>query len=449
MTAPARLRARCAATAIALALPSTAYAAGYAVKETSASLQGVAYAGAAAGGEDISTMFNNPATIAFHEGFNNAAGVSLVFASGELDVEEASRVNGTQIDGDRTADSDEIGIVPSTYVSYQINDRFTAGLSINAPFGLVTDYGDDWAGRYHGTRSELLTVHVNPVIAFKPTPKIAIAAGPVLSYAKAELENAVDFGVIGNTLIPGQGGPVINGGTDGSAKVEGDEFAFGFTAGINVRPTERFRFGVGYRSEVEHDLDGDIDFDYEGNPINAAIGQAAGLVSQDASASATLPAQVMIGAAYDVTDRLTIGVEADWTDWSVFDELVIEGAQGQDITTTPQDWDDSWFLSVGGTYKATDQLTLRLGLAYDQGAAPDEKRTPRIPDADRMWVSAGLGYQLNDRIELNAAYTYVNVDDPDIDLNVADDPTGLARGNLQASGDAAVHILFVGGNIKF
>ncbi len=39
-------------------------------------------------------------------------------------------------------------LVPTLYGTMQINDRLTAGIGINAPFGLRVDYKDGWFGRY-------------------------------------------------------------------------------------------------------------------------------------------------------------------------------------------------------------------------------------------------------------------------------------------------------------
>ena len=495
MNGLARLCARTSAVALIASAPfaTSAFAAGYAVKETSAALQGVAYAGAAAGGEDVSAMFANPAAIAFQPrkygqpytpaerdanvGVNAAAGVSVLYPAGEFTNIQATTASATDLGvpapaapliapqrtindtlGNSSAASDDFAYVPASYGSFGITDKLAVGLGVTSHFGLVTDYGESWAGRYHATRSELVTIHANPVISYKPTPKIAIAAGPVITYAKATLKNSVDFQTIGTALVPARqlagGVPPANvasipGGTDGRATVKGDDVGFGFTAGILVQPTDRFRFGIGYRSEIDLDLEGDFDIDYANNPVNGFIGGQVGLTDQSASASATLPMQVNIGASFDVTPKLTLSAEADWTDWSAFDTLIVKGAQGQDITETPQRWDDSWFLSLGGTYDVNEKLRLRGGIAYDQGASSDEFRTPRIPDSDRFWLTAGFGYQVTDHMTLNAAYTYVNVDDNNVDLNVANDPTGAARGNLKADGDATVHLVYIGGTIKF
>lgn len=446
-----RLLSRVSVTALgvlaAASFANPAFAAGYAVKETSATLQGLAYAGAAAGGEDITALFNNPAAIGLYDGFNASANGALILPEADISVSDfpdTRTVAGSPIGGARTATSDDIALVPATYGSLEINDTLKLGIGITAPFGLVTDYGRDWAGRYHATFSELLTINVNPVVAYTPTPWFTIGFGVVAQYAKAQLENAVDFG----TIAQANGAPVTGGtaATDGYARVEGDDIAFGGTIGVILRPTDRFRFGVSYRSEIEHDLEGDVDFDTPA--AFAGLANAAGLVDQSASAQATTPAQINIGASFDVTDRLTVAAEADWTQWSSFEELRVNGDVLDTITVSTSDYQDSWFLSVGASYQATDKLKLRLGFAFDEGAATDEFRTPRIPDSDRYWLAAGLGYELWEGTTINLAYTYVAVDDGRIDLSSAD-PENTFRGDLSADAEGDVHLFLVNGVMKF
>ena len=47
-------------------------------------------------------------------------------------------------------------------------------------------------------------------------------------------------------------------------------------------------------------------------------------------------------------------------------------------------------------YYATEDLTLRLGTAWDQSPIDDDKnRHARIPCTDRIWITAGIGYKWN------------------------------------------------------
>ena len=139
-----------------------------------------------------------------------------------------------------------------------------------------------------------------------------------------------------------------------------------------------------------------------------------------------------------------------WTEWSVFDELRIEfdnAAQGDSVTR--EDWKDTWFASLGATYRPLDSpWTLRAGVAYDQTPLDTGTRTPRIPDGDRYWLSAGASYRPLPWLSLTAAYTHLFVDDAELDLGTSD--TGSTfRGNLTGSYESSVDIVAVSARLLF
>ncbi len=52
-----------------------------------------------------------------------------------------------------------------------------------------------WVGRYHADKSELLTVNINPSMAFKFNDNVSIGFGVSALYADGELTNAADVGL--------------------------------------------------------------------------------------------------------------------------------------------------------------------------------------------------------------------------------------------------------------
>ena len=65
------------ATAL-VGVAGTAAAGGFAVREQSTEGQGASFAGIAAGGSDLSSMFVNPATITLFEGMQSEGNASLI-----------------------------------------------------------------------------------------------------------------------------------------------------------------------------------------------------------------------------------------------------------------------------------------------------------------------------------------------------------------------------------
>ena len=180
-------------------------AAGYALREQSTTAQGNAFAGATAGADDVSYMFFNPAALGYVDKFELSALATLVSPKVELKTATASTVLGTPISGS-TQDDDiaENQVVPAFYAAAPLPLGLHAGIGVNVPYGLETQYSRDWVGRYHGVRSELQTVNINPALAWRPVKWLSAGAGFQAQYVDGTLSNAIDFGTIGAAQrIPG------------------------------------------------------------------------------------------------------------------------------------------------------------------------------------------------------------------------------------------------------
>ena len=439
---------RSAAWAAPMTLAATAaMAAGYAIKEQSGTALGNAFAGASSAAEDASYMFFNPASVGRLDGIH--ADFSLYYISITSELKDASASNplntaGSALSGD--TDLGDVGsdaVLPAIYGTAQITDEIRLGLGINVPFGLATEYSDDWAGRYHAVKSEVKSVNINPVIAYNPVPQVSLAAGLQFQYIEAELSNAVDFA----TVATSQGaGSFPAGALDGFAEVDGDDTAFGFTLGAIAEPVPGTKLGIGYRSSIDHELQGDADFTVPAALVSTQIGQ----VFSDTGATAGIetPAMLNMGITQDIGEQLSVMAEAQWTQWSKLDELVIEFDNSVPDNVTEEDWDDQWFLALGATYKPAPGWAVRVGVAYDQKPLDAKRRTPRLLDNDRYWVATGVSFSPNDMLSFDLGYTHIFMEDSDVRLRAADTGNN-ARGDLDASFESEVDIIALAARVKF
>ena len=179
---------------------ATAFASGFAILEQSVQGLGYAFAGRAAVAEDASTIFFNPAGLTRLPGMQLEVAANIIVPSAEF-KNEGSALNAAftggmpiagTLTGDDGGDAGDAGLVPNLYYAAQITERLHAGLGINAPFGLTNSYRGDWVGRYHAIKSELMTINVNPTLAFELHPMISVGAGINIQYIKARLTNAID-----------------------------------------------------------------------------------------------------------------------------------------------------------------------------------------------------------------------------------------------------------------
>ena len=194
-------------------------------------------------------------------------------------------------------------------------------------------------------------------------------------------------------------------------------------------------------------LKGDASFELPAlsSGTTAYLQGVAGFQDNRIAAEVDLPSTISLGFDYKLEKDVSFQAEVAYTDWSSFKELKIEfldnmaaGRTLQD-STTEEKWNDTWFVAVGITWKAREAWTFKLGGAMDQGATNDSYRTPRIPDADRKWVSCGVGYAFSKHLGLDAAYTHIFVDKGQLALTVAGVDNGT-RGNLSGTFNSSIDI---------
>ncbi|MBI5846662.1 MAG: outer membrane protein transport protein [Nitrospirae bacterium] len=428
-----------------LVLAGSAMGAGFALIEQSVSGLGNAFAGGSAGAEDASTIFFNPAGLTRLSGTQTVGGAHLVMPSAKFQNEGSTHalqgITGVPLRGDNGGEGGVNGVVPNLYFSTKVNNKLWLGLGINAPFGLSTDYDNNWVGRYHAITSEVMTLNINPSFALKVSDRLSVGAGFNAQYLKAKLSNAIDYGTLcfslaGPSVCAPQG--LMPQAADGTVELKGDSWGFGYNLGLLYEFSPATRMGIAYRSHVHHKVEGDADFS---NTPAFIVGATRGwFTDTDVNASVDLPASASISLVHQINPQWEIMADVTWTQWSIFDELRFKFESGQPDGVTTEKWRDNYRYSGGITYKPGN-WKFRAGIAYDttpvRGA---EYRTPRIPDGNRLWLAGGLGYKISDRIQVDLGYAHLFVDDPEIRKSVTTAEDTL-RGGLRGTYDASVDII--------
>lgn len=380
---------------------SAAFAGAFGLREQSAQAQGLSFAGAASGSGGIASMFWNPAAVTMKPGWNQDFNATVIIPESRITVQP-----GTFPGIANLGDSGEIAqtaVLASTYTSYQLNDRIWVGLAGTAPFGLVTKPNDVWAGQTYGRSSRVFSLNFNPVVGIKVNEWLSVAAGPVLEYFKASLKQATGI----SPLSP-------------SAYLRGDDWGFGYTAGVMITPFAGTSFGVGYRSSIHHELEGPI------------FGVGRGTVPLNT------PDKVSVGLTQAIAPNVRLNLGFEWDNWSRVGKVpVISQALGRPVSALPFDYKDGFFYSIGGEYDWNERLTVRAGFAYEVSPIDISNRSVRLPDADRYWASVGASYRWNEKLAFNLAYSHLFIDKGPIRLvpgNAAYVPplalVAEARGNI-------------------
>lgn len=445
---------------------SNASAAGFAIAEQSGKGLGSAFSGGAASADDASTVWYNPAGMTKFSGTHISAAMHGIFPKAEY-TDKGSILNPALTGGapvpltGKNASGDKNALVPNFYMTHSVNDRMSVGFGMNAPFGLVTDYDSDWIGRYHGLRSDVATVNLNPSFAFKVSEQFSIGVGFSAQYIDVKLSSTIDtsaacLAAAGRGEVPlatcaGLGLTTPgNPGTDSQVRFEGDDWSFGYNLGALFEPMEGSRIGLHYRSRIKHDLSGAAEFFYFA-PGPAGFGAAAGLSNQTITAGLDLPESVSISGFHQINPQWSVQADITWMNWSRFEQLKINFASGRE-SITPEDWDDTFRYAIGTTFTMNDKVTLRGGLAFDETPIKNAAlRTPRIADEDRIWLAIGGSYALSDSASIDVGYTHIFVDDPEIDYitNFPNTPHFEDSSLLKGTYDASVDIVSVQFNLEF
>lgn len=401
------------AIAVAAAFASTAHAAGFMLTEQSAGSLGRAYAGAGVDGTDLSGVYYNPATMVLHKGTALQAG----FVGIGLNLDYAGE-DGTTANGRNKSQA-----IPHGYFVHQINDKVWFGLGMTVPFGMGTEYDDDWAGNQHGISATILTFDLNPNFAFKLSEKFSVGFGASIQYAQADLK-------IRNALS--ESNPALT----AESEIDADSIAWGWNVGMMWSPVENFRVGVSYRSKIEHNAEGDFTLDrakngaldVSGDQLYAmgsdlikndpysvlghqlqTLGNVLNTQSFDGYATVTAPAWAMASVAWDVNDLVSLYGTFRWTDWSSFDELNVTTNDPNVGRSIPNKWRDTYLGSLGMDLRLTDWWTLRGGIAYESSPIANPKyRTAIIPDADRWWFAIGSSFKWSDNFQTDVSFTHLH-----------------------------------------
>lgn len=411
-------------------------AAGFALIEQSASGLGNAFAGGAASAEDASTIFYNPAGLTLVQGRQLVVGLHAIRPSAKFNNQGSTTVGGP-LTGGNGGDAGDWGFVPNLYYAMDISPGFKFGLGINAPFGLKTQYNAGWVGRYQAQKSEVKTVNINPALAYKVNDTVSLGAGISAQYIRAELTKAIDFSTVClGTLGPGPCtalGLNVPQTRDGAVKLTASDWSYGFNLGALFQVNPATRIGLAYRSKVRQKLSGDAGY----SNVPAAFAASPTFTNTGAKANITLPDSLSLSALHQVDSKWAIMGDVTWTRWSEFNELRIRFDNGAADNVTPENWRDTYRVSLGTTYQYNDAWKIRGGIAYDRTPVTDAFRTARIPDNDRTWLAVGASYKVSKAGSADFGYAHLFVKDASINK------TEPAAGNLLGNYSNDVNILSV------
>ena len=331
-------------------------------------------------------QFMNPGAMAMLRQNGVQVGVSATFA--RLSFRSASGGPQRQLDNSV--------VTPfNLYASFGPKDgKFRAGVAVYTPYGSSLKYEQGWEGRFALNEITLRAIYIQPTVSYAITDKLSVGAGlMILAAGSVNLQRSI--------ALPSAEGKIE---LDGKTKT-----GFGINAGIYFKPADKLSVGISYRSKIDARVEGgDV---IVTNPTPALQSR---FVGNKFDATLPLPATVNLGVGIMPNDKLTIGIDVNLVQWSSYRALRFDfkkdGVPAQVGTGTfsesKRSYQDALTFRVGGQYKVSDKLALRLGGAYDTSPVKDGYVTPETPDNDRLIGTAGVGYNITENFGVDASFMF-------------------------------------------
>jgi len=417
----------------------SAFGAGFALYEHSASGSGNGFAGAGALAEDASITYWNPAGMSKLPAGTQFVGTGhyIVPSFKFSDGGSAAGINRTDF-GNTGGDAGRAAFVPAGDFATDLSPAMKFGLSINVPFGLRTEYDPAWVGRFQGIKAGIETLNVNPAISWKASDTVALGFGVNYQTGRINFLTGVNYkGLVAGTALD----PAVAANAEGQNKtdVDGDAWGYNFGALFDLNPDTRL--GVAYRSSLKYNLSGATSFSSVPSAFALSPAATAGTADGHVNLSVKTPDSLLVSLAHRANRQWTVLANMMWTGWSKIQSLPLVRDTGETVSRFTFNFKDTMIYGVGANYKANESWTLRTGMEFDQSPVPNaEVRNVGLPDSDRTRLSFGAGYKLPNAGALDFSYSYVKFKDTRIN-NIQNNPAaGQVSGNVIGSYKAAAYV---------
>ena len=403
-----------------------AQAAGFELREGSADWMANAFAGDTAKAYDASTAWSNPAGMVRLDKNEIDGSVNGIFPS--ITFSGANFVGSTTTTpGTTSGNLIQSAATGGLYGVWSVTPDFKLGFGAGSPFGQRVSNPGNFVGRYQSLVSSISDEQFTISAAYKINEHWSIGGGPVIDFFSARLTQALNIGAA--SAITG----------DPDADLHGDDTAAGFNLGVLFQATPDLRFGLDYRSRIQHNISGTQSV-YVPPVLNVlSPATAAFLRAQNSPAgtSITLPDSVTGGFYWQATPQLAVMSDISWTDWSLLKTInVTPTSPGAAGSTIVENWRNTVAVSVGANYSVSRELMLQGGIGFDESPVTNANRTSRIPDSNRYLIGVGAQYDALPNLTLQVAYAHVFFDGAEV-TSQASTTSGVLVGKYSNSADTA------------
>ena len=402
------------------AIPAAAGAQAFGLNEIGSCALARGFATTSAPCDDASSIYWNPGALPAKRGLSLYGGAAMIKIDGSFARDTSRR----EYQGDAPT-----AFVPHLFLNYRGAGRLAYGLGAYVPYGLTSQWRDDFPGRFSAKKASLQTVYVQGNVAFQLTDNWSVGGGPIFGHSTVELIQGVDLAGIQPKKDTTFGQLGIPRRTEfARASLKGSASAFGFTAGVHGRLTPTWEMGARFLSQLSFDYD-DADATFEqrptglilaannpfGAPANTPVDAllapqfATGgpLTAQKVKTQIRHPAQVQVGFGYTGLERTTLSLDYSYVGWKSFKTLPVDFQGSAPDKVLVEEYNNTSGLRFGAEHRLLSGAALRAGLAVAASAAPDQTVTPLLPEMDRGYGMLGGGIPIVSGLTLDAAYAHI------------------------------------------
>ncbi len=274
------------------------------------------------------------------------------------------------------------------YGATMINEKLALGLSVTTPYGNSLKWGDDWDGKYLIQDISLRAIFIQPTVSYKINDKLGFGLGFMVVNGDVDLNKAL---------------PIQSEIGDAGVNISGNTWAFGFNAGLSYKATEKLSLGLSYRSEVLVKLNaGNADF-------NVPPSLAGVYTDTKFKGELPMPMNITFGLGYQISGKLLLAADLQYVGWSAYESLDFDfEAETVPDSHNRRDFENTMIYRIGAEYAHSEKLLFRAGIYYDSTPIPADLLTPETPGTDKIGMSLGLGYQINDKLSLDGSLLYIH-----------------------------------------
>jgi len=332
--------------------------------------------------QDGASVLFNPGAVAMLPDNYIQAGISPLFFNSSFLLSGSNQQENTK---------NNVATPFTAYAAWGPKDaKWKVGMGVYTPFGGLTDWGTTWSGKYVLESLNLKAIYFQPTLSYRLSDAISVGAGFVVDYGSVDLTRAIPLS--------------SSSSSDGQAELKGSGNGYGYNVGVFIKASPQFTIGVDYRSKVTTTI----------NNGTATFAVPPSLTTSfpspnTFSSSIPLPATASLGLGYYPCKDWTVAFDFEYVNWSVYKSLDFNYGQTTATlqnTHSPRNYQDAYDFRAGAQYRADATTFIRFGGGYATTAVQDGYVTPEAPDANRVYVTGGLGFKLAKAWDLDLSLEY-------------------------------------------